>query len=72
LDAHLRYDLLVEKNIVIEIKTVENLLAVHEAQLLTNMKLLKVPQGLLINFYTDNITKSMKPFVNEYFRKLKD
>ena len=72
LDAHLRYDLLVEKNIVIEIKTVENLLAVHEAQLLTNMKLLKVPQGLLINLYTDNITKSMKPFVNEYFRKLKD
>jgi GxxExxY protein len=72
LDAHLRYDLLVEKNIVIEIKTVENLLAVHEAQLLTNMKLLKVPQGLLINFYTNNITKSMKPFVNEYFRNLKD
>lgn len=72
LDAHLRYDLLVEKNIVIEIKTVENLLPVHEAQLLTYMKLLKVPQGLLINFYTDNITKSMKPFVNEYFRNLKD
>ena len=72
MDAHLRYDLLVEKNIVIEIKTFENLLTVHEAQLLTYMKLLKVPQGLLINFYTDNITKSMKPFVNEYFRKLKD
>ena len=36
------------------------------------MKLLKKPQGLLINFYTDNITKSMKPFVNEYFKKLDD
>jgi len=28
----------------------------------------KTPQGLLINLFTDNITKSMKPFVNEYFK----
>jgi hypothetical protein len=34
------------------------------------MKLCKAPQGLLINFFTDNITKSLKPFVNEYFREL--
>ena len=36
------------------------------------MKLLQKPQGLLINFFTDNITKSMKPFVNEYFKMLPD
>ncbi len=34
------------------------------------MKLLQKPQGLLINFYTDNISKSLKPFVNEYFNQL--
>ena len=72
LDADLRLDLLVNDTIIIEIKTVENLLPVHEAQLLTYMKLLEKPQGLLINFYTDNITKSMKPFVNEFFRNLDD
>jgi GxxExxY protein len=70
MDVDLRLDLLVDDAVIVEVKTVENLLPVHEAQLLTYMKLLEAPQGLLINFYTDNITKSMKPFVNEYFRYL--
>lgn len=70
IDSNLRIDLLVNDIIVVELKTVEYFLPVHEAQLLTYMKLLKKPQGLLINFYTDNITKSMKPFVNEYFNQL--
>ena len=72
IDTELRLDLLVNDTIVIELKAVENTLPVHEAQLLTYMKLLKKPQGLLINFYTDNITKSLKPFVNEYFKQLAD
>lgn len=72
IDSSLRIDLLVNDMIVVELKTVEYFLPVHEAQLLTYMKLLKKPQGLLINFYTDNITKSMKPFVNEYFNQLED
>ncbi|MFC6267122.1 GxxExxY protein [Frigoriflavimonas asaccharolytica] len=63
-------DLLVNNCIVIEIKAQEETLPVHEAQLLTYMKVLKKPQGLLINFFTSNITKSMKPFVNEYFNSL--
>ncbi|MFA5619618.1 MAG: GxxExxY protein [Weeksellaceae bacterium] len=69
-DTDLRLDLLVNNCVVVELKAVENTLPVHEAQLLTYMKLLEKPQGLLINFYTDNISKSMKPFVNEYFRDL--
>ncbi len=69
-DTTLRLDLLVNDTIVVELKTVETILPIHEAQLLTYMKLLKKPQGLLINFYTENITKSMKPFINEYFNKL--
>lgn len=72
MDVDLRVDLLVNNTIVVELKAVENILPVHEAQLLTYMKLLKKPQGLLINFYTDNIVKAKKPFVNEYFVKLPD
>ena len=70
MDIDLRLDLLVNNTIIIELKAIENILPVHEAQLLTYMKLLKKPQGLLINFFTDNITKTMKPFVNEYFEVL--
>lgn len=72
LESTLRIDLLVNDTVIIELKTVENILPIHEAQLLTYMKLLQKPQGLLINFYTSNISKSMKPFVNEYFSRLED
>ncbi|QOW11983.1 GxxExxY protein [Kaistella flava (ex Peng et al. 2021)] len=65
-------DLLVNDCIVIELKAQEETLPVHEAQLLTYMKVLKKPQGLLINFFTTNITKSLKPLVNEYFTQLPD
>jgi GxxExxY protein len=68
----LKLDLLVNNTIVVELKAVEHLLPVHEAQLLTYMKFLEKPQGLLINFFTDNITKTMKPFVNDYFKMLPD
>lgn len=72
LDADLRLDLLVNNMVVVELKTVENLLPVHEAQILTYMRLLEMPQGLLINFYTDNISRTLRPFVNEFFRSLPD
>jgi GxxExxY protein len=72
LDVNLRLDLLVNDTIVVELKAIDKILPVHEAQLLTYMKLLQVPQGLLINFFTENISKSLKPFVNEYFRELPD
>jgi len=67
LESNLRIDLLVNDIIVVELKSVETILPIHEAQLLTYMKILERPQGLLINFNTTNITKSLKPFVNEYF-----
>ena len=72
IDSELKLDLLVEDTIIVELKTVQELLPVHSAQLMSYMKLLKKPQGLLFNFYSDNITKSMRPFVNEYFDKLLD
>jgi len=70
MEIDLRVDLLVNNTVVVELKAIENVLPVHEAQLMSYMKLLKKPQGLLINFFTDNITKSKKPFVNEYFSQL--
>ena len=71
-DADLKVDILVDDTVVVELKATEEMLPIYEAQLLTYMKILKKPQGLLINFFTDNITKSMKPFVNEYFRELEE
>ena len=68
----LRLDLLVNDCIIVELKTVEKFHPIDEAKLLTYMKLLSIPQGLLINFNTNNITKSTKPLVNEYFVRLAD
>ncbi|WP_428223771.1 GxxExxY protein [Flavobacterium sp.] len=72
LESTLRVNLLVNDCVVVELKAIENILPVHEAQLLTYMKLLKKPQGLLINFNTTNISRTLKPFVNEYFSDLSD
>jgi GxxExxY protein len=72
IETELRLDLLVNDVITVEIKSIENILPVHEAQLLTYMSLLEKPQGLLINFYTDNITKSVKPIVNQFFKNLNE
>ena len=70
IDTELKLDLLVNDCVILELKATENVPPIYEAQLLTYMKLLRKPQGLLINFFTRNITESMKPFVNEYFRLL--
>src|SRR5436190_9650987 len=72
IDTELRLDMLVNETIVVELKAIDNILPVHEAQILTYMKLLEKPQGLVINFFTENITKALKPFVNEYFNALPD
>lgn len=70
LGHRLRLDLLVNDLIIIEIKAIEHLLPVHKVQLLTYMKLTSKPKGLLINFFTDNITQSVIPLVNEHFAAL--
>ncbi|MCB0508925.1 MAG: GxxExxY protein [Bacteroidetes bacterium] len=67
LDCDLRLDILVEDLVIVELKSVETMLPIYKAQLLTYMKLLKKPKGLLINFNTENITKDLVPLVNEYF-----
>src|SRR5258706_10300783 len=72
-NAVLRCDFLIEDLIVLDSKTVDFIAPVHEAQVLTYMKLLRRPKGILINFYCDNIFKEgQKTFVNEYFTLLRD
>ena len=71
IDCDLRYDLLVDELIVVELKTVDEFHPVHEAKLLTYLKLLKKPKGILINFNCTNIFKEgQKTFVTEYYRDL--
>lgn len=66
-----RCDLFVERIIVVELKSVLEMVPVYEAQLLTYMKLLRCPKGILINFNCQNIFKQgQKTFVNEYFSLL--
>lgn len=72
LDTNLRCDLLIEKCLAVELKAVEATLPIHEAQLLTYMKLIKVPKGILLNFNVTNVFKDdQKTFVNEFFTTLK-
>lgn len=64
----LRFDVLVEGCVLVEGKAVEKTLPIHQAQLLSYMKLLDVPIGLLINFtfskLTDGVTRLMLPGAN--------
>ncbi len=65
----LRFDVLVEGCVLVEAKAVENILPIHKAQLLSYMKLLDVPLGLLINFHemkvTDGISRLILPGANQ-------
>ncbi len=66
-----RCDLFIEDLIVVELKAVNEIANIHEAQLLNYMHLLKSPKGILINFNCTNIFKEGQfTFVNEYFRQL--
>ena len=63
LDCGYRLDLLVEDRIIVEIKSVEALASIHEAQLLTYMKLARMKVGLLINFNVPVLKNGIKRFV---------
>ncbi|MCW5912265.1 MAG: GxxExxY protein [Cyclobacteriaceae bacterium] len=72
-ETDLRCDFLVENSIVVELKAVDIIAPVFEAQLLTYMKLLGKPKGILINFNCANLFKEgQRTYVNEYFRLLPD
>lgn len=63
LDLGYRMDLLVESSLVVELKSVEVLLPIHEAQILTHMRFAHIHIGLLMNFKTTSLRKGLKRFV---------
>ncbi|MEJ0056241.1 MAG: GxxExxY protein [Bacteroidota bacterium] len=69
--ADLRCDFVVENLIVLELKAVEAMAAIFETKLMTYMRLLQKPKGILINFNSTNLFKEGQwTYVNEYFRNL--
>ncbi len=72
LDTMLRADFYIEDCLILEIKSVDNLMPVHHAQTLSYMKIFKAPKGMLVNFNCTNVVKNGKAtFVNEFYSALK-
>ncbi|MDP5170431.1 MAG: GxxExxY protein [Bacteroidia bacterium] len=63
LDTAFRIDVMVEDLVIIEVKTVESLAPVHEAQLLTYMRLSGVSLGYILNFYVSRMKDGIKRMI---------
>ncbi|HEV7925390.1 MAG TPA: GxxExxY protein [Verrucomicrobiae bacterium] len=67
-DETLRFDVLVEDCLLLELKCAQEVLPIHKAQLLSYMKLLNVPIGLILNFHeaklTDGVARMILPGAN--------
>ncbi|MBU1695219.1 MAG: GxxExxY protein [Verrucomicrobia bacterium] len=59
LDECLRSDIVVEDCLIVEVKAVEGILPIHKAQVLTYMKLLDTPLGLLMNFHSETLKQGL-------------
>ncbi len=59
----LRFDLLVNRCLLVEVKAVEAVLPIHKAQLLSYMKLLDIPLGLIVNFNTPKLTDGISRLI---------
>jgi GxxExxY protein len=66
LDCGYRLDILVERNVVVEVKSVDILLPIHEAQLLSYLRLTGCKVGLLINFNVKVLTNGIVRKVNNF------
>ena len=73
INADLRCDLFVENLIVVELKSNSKLAPIHDAQLLTYMRLLNSPKGILYNFNVVNLySQGQKTMVNQFYKDLDD
>ena len=66
LDCGYRLDLMIENEVIVEIKSVEKLIPVHSAQLLSYLKLSGCSVGLLINFNVEMLKVGIKRMVNKF------
>ena len=64
IDAGYRIDLLVEDQVILELKAVDRLLPIHSAQILTYLKLSGLKVGLLMNFNTERMKEGIHRFIN--------
>lgn len=71
IESDLRADFYIANCIVVELKAVDKLISIHDAQILTYMKMLSSPKGILINFNSENIFKTgQKTLVNQFYAAL--
>jgi len=66
LDCGYRLDLLVEDSVIVEVKAIEALLPLHQAQLMSYLRLTNCRLGLIINFNVTQLTRGIKRVVNEF------
>src|SRR5207237_3364566 len=66
LDCGYRLDLLVEDSVIVEVKAVEALLPLHQAQLMSYLRLTNCRLGLIINFNVTQLTRGITQVVNEF------
>ena len=66
IDAAFRLDLLVEERLIVEIKAVEHLTKLHARQVLTYLRLMEQPVGLLLNFSNLTMKEGIRRLVNNY------
>src|SRR5688500_10763771 len=66
LNGYYRIDLLVEDAVIVELKSVETVLPVHCAQVLTYLRLTSKPVGLLMNFNVSYLVKGVRRIVNKF------
>jgi GxxExxY protein len=64
LDCHMKLDLLVERSLIVEVKSLEKVISVHKAQLLTYLKLKNLWLGLLINFNVELLRDGVRRVLN--------
>jgi GxxExxY protein len=68
-EENLRFDVLVDNSLLLELKCVQEILPIHKAQLLSYMKLLNIPIGLILNYHetklTDGIARMILPGANQ-------
>ena len=71
MNCDFKCDFLIEDLIVLEIKSLTQILDIHKSQVLNYMNLLKVPKGILVNFNVKNLYHlGQETFVNKYFDQL--
>lgn len=69
-DNAFKIDLLVENSLVVELKSIERLAPVHGKQILTYLRLMRLPLGLLINFGQATFKDGLRRIANDYYGRI--